>query len=650
MDNYWIFNLILTNTKESIESWHLDEVLVAVHVLDVDGASVVVGVLDVLHTVLAEPRLAVPDVLSCGGHLEADEVLTTVVFEDELPGEVVEQSAQFDVGTSAIGLVGSRSEVVELLLPRVGGELGRVVALGHVILVVSVVVAASALEVSQRAHGSSGVGRNLEGLGVAALEGACANHVHEVDGVALLVGACSLQTKGTLGSHHVGIGQTEEVDVVAPRAIGARDDFEFHVAIALKHIDARVIDTVNLLGVGDVDGAFEVSLGRGEGVARLGAALLGVGILLVVGPGVVETGVVGVIGVDELGDAGAAVPAGVGEAIGCCASRDEALADGVVVRGVGLVEGDGEDALRAARQVGTKVVLEVGLEGVATVVDDVLHHQFALLVPLVGDAAAIAVAALLTVAQFVSRDDVLEPGVVVEVHLGENHVGHEAVGVAIDVLCAQVVADGQQLALHPVEHVAGVGLRGQIASLLLLVGTRQQGYPAEVVEEDVVAQGTQAAHLGEHEVLALREGAALLLLDGIHGAAELVGIGDGREVVVPVGGVHVGILAGDLVLVVADVVVAPADAYLGGDDVEVAGLLGEVHEAVVAPVHEADVGIDRGREGFEGALLGEVDVLFRQAAIDGLAQVGTGGAGDGDGCGDGSEYRIAILFHSALGD
>ena len=53
-------------------------------------------------SVLAEPRFAV-EYIAAIGHLEADQVLTTMMFADELPSEVIQQTTKFDVVATLAG-------------------------------------------------------------------------------------------------------------------------------------------------------------------------------------------------------------------------------------------------------------------------------------------------------------------------------------------------------------------------------------------------------------------------------------------------------------------------------------------------------------------------------------------------------------------
>ncbi len=77
----------------------LDEALVGITRILRDGEVVPVGLGG---SILAEPRFAV-EYIAAIGHLEADQVLTTMMLADELPSEVIQQTTKFDVVATLTG-------------------------------------------------------------------------------------------------------------------------------------------------------------------------------------------------------------------------------------------------------------------------------------------------------------------------------------------------------------------------------------------------------------------------------------------------------------------------------------------------------------------------------------------------------------------
>ena len=136
-DNFFIFYVFITFYLEKLLAsritWILLHVNICLHDIVRDSEDVPMVARS---GILAEPRLAIPYITAVF-HLEADQVLTAVHLAAELPSKVVEQTTQFDVGTTLEG-----GDVV-----RPVGVAGCR-AFGYSIFIVAILIDSAALEVS----------------------------------------------------------------------------------------------------------------------------------------------------------------------------------------------------------------------------------------------------------------------------------------------------------------------------------------------------------------------------------------------------------------------------------------------------------------------------------------------------------------------
>ena len=232
-------------------------------------------------SVLAEPRFAV-EYIAAIGHLEADQVLTTMMFADELPSEVIQQTAEFDVVATLAG---------EDVAAPVGDTFACV-------FVMTVGIDRTGTKLTGIALG---LARRVEGTGT---------YLGDEAGSLLVVGGADAEQTLCLDEH--GIGEAIEGNIVAIGALVLRNDFVLHEAIAFLHVCTWVVDGVYHLRIVEVAGARPVVVREGDGVACLwGVGAIGIlhgSILDAMGPGQVETLVLGIVGVDELRDGARTVP------------------------------------------------------------------------------------------------------------------------------------------------------------------------------------------------------------------------------------------------------------------------------------------------------------------------------------------------------
>ena len=199
-------------------------------------------------------------------------------------------------------------------------------------------------------------------------------------------------------------------------------------------------------------------------------------VLLADGPGVGETGVVRIVGVDELRHGAGAVPRRSAVAEGGAAAAHEALVHQVVVAGLGAVQREDEDDLLGGVQVALAVVQVVLGKGVAALVHDGLGVLVGLLVPLVAVllvgheelAVPVAVVVRILADHQVGGSVLLEsaqPGVVVQEDLGRQHAGGVLVHPAVLLVGGHVRNAFLDFLGQEIPDVLGRALLRQVAGL-----------------------------------------------------------------------------------------------------------------------------------------------------------------------------------------
>ena len=225
---------------------------------------------------------------------------------------------------------------------------------------------------------------------------------------------------------------------------------------------------------------------------------VGIVVLLADGPGVGETGVVGIVAVDELRDGAGTVPRGSAVAEGSTATAHEALVHQIVVAGLGAIQREDEDHLLGGVQVALAVVQVVLGQGVATLVHHDLGVLVGLLVPLVAvlgvghEELAVPVA---VVPGVLAHDQVgggvllesAEPGVMVQEHLGGQHAGGVLVHPAVLLVGGHVGDALLDFLGQEIPHMLRGALLRQVAGLEGgLIGGLQRDVAPQVEQDEIV--------------------------------------------------------------------------------------------------------------------------------------------------------------------
>ena len=486
----------------------------------------------------------------------------------ELPSEFVEEAAEDDIVTALMG----DNPLVDLAGFRLGGIVHDVQVVAE-----TVVVAAAALE----------LGRGDLGLLRSAGEVAGTDLADQFGRLVLVLA----QSQEALGLDHQGVGIAEDRKVGGIGSVRAVAD---RILVAAGSF--VLVSTVDAAEFNRIVAAFDL------------LALLVV--LLAPEPGVGQALVVLVIGGDELrdGTGTGGRPARVAVGLAVLVGKPEAGPAQTV--GIRILERESEDDLGAGGDVRLEVVQIVGREGVFAGSDHGFHLVEGLLV--VGKVGVI-----------------VEPGVVVEVHLGEQHVDAVIVHHAETVVVTAVPLDRAELGDDEIPSLLRLGLGGHPTVRMDVRGVEAD--VAEIVEQGIVHQGAEEAQLIESHGIAL---------DGIHFhhavALRNGRIGAGVEVA------HVADTVAERVLVEQDVIFAPADSQAGRNAPHIGGFLDVTH-AVEFGIDPVDVIVCGGEHGLD-VIVRKLIVLGSNLAVDGLVQVG---AGRKDGHA-GDQDSIDNLFHKAV--